>query len=98
MTSPFQRRTDPAADPFGSAPRFIGNVRSFDRVRENITVTRSIPIVERFNIDLRWEVYDLFNHKTWSNPASLDLANTQFGKITNASGNRTMQLGLRLRF
>ena len=49
-------------------------------------------------MNVRWEIYDLFNNKTWANPASLDLANTQFGKVANASGNRTMQLGARLQW
>lgn len=97
--SAFQRRTNPAVDPFGNAPRFNGKTRMFGRVRENISVTRSFHIVrERVRLDLRWETYDLFNHKTWSRPVSQDLANSQFGKITNAEGNRTMQFGLKLVF
>jgi hypothetical protein len=95
----FQRRTNPTIDPFGNAPRFVGATRMFGRVRENISVTRQFPLFkERTRIDFRWEVYDLFNHHTWSRPDSLDLANTQFGKITNAEGNRTMQFSLKLAF
>jgi hypothetical protein len=95
----FQRRTNPATDPFGTAPRFNGATRMFGRVRENVSLTRTFPIYkERVKMDLRCEVYDLFNHKTWSNPSSQDLSNTQFGVITNADGNRTMQFGLKLVF
>jgi hypothetical protein len=94
----FQRRTNPAIDPFGNAPRFVGATRSSGRFRENITVTRVFPIRERVRLDFRWEIYNIFNLKTWSNPASADLANTQFGIVTNASGNRTMQMGLKLIF
>jgi hypothetical protein len=97
--SAFQRRTDPASDPFGNAPRFVGTTRSPGRLRENISVTRSFPIRERAKMDLRWEIYDIFNLKTWNNPASLDLANTTlFGVVTGASGNRTMQAGLKFVF
>src|SRR5260370_42127700 len=49
-------------------------------------------------LDFRWEMYDLFNLKTWNNPASADLSNSLFGVVTNASGNRTMQGGLKLVF
>ena len=49
-------------------------------------------------MDFRWEIYDMFNLKTWSNPVSADLSNAQFGVVTNASGNRTMQGGLKLIF
>jgi hypothetical protein len=98
--SAFARRTNPSLDPFGSAPRFVGTTRMFGLVRENVSVTRTFPLHrERVNLDLRWEVYDLFNHKTWSRPASMDLSNiTQFGVITGADGNRTMQFSLKLRF
>lgn len=93
------RRTNPAAGPFGNAPRFFGSTRWGSRVRENITVRRRFRLPgERLSLNLRLEVYDLFNNKTWGDPASLDLANTQFGKVTNASGNRTMQLGARLQW
>jgi len=61
-------------------------------------VRKGFTIHERLKLNLRCEIYDLFNNKTWADPASLDLANTQFGKVTNASGNRTMQLGAKLQF
>ncbi|MBI4877877.1 MAG: TonB-dependent receptor [Acidobacteria bacterium] len=93
----FQRRTDPTVDPFGNAPRLNGITRSPGRFRENISVTRTFPIKERVKMDFRWEIYNIFNLKTWSN-APADLANTQFGIVTGASGNRTMQMGLKLVF
>jgi hypothetical protein len=94
----FQRRTDPRTNPFGNAPRLNGATRSPGRFRENIAVTRSFPIKERAHVDFRWEIYNLFNLKTWDNPRSLDLANSLFGVVTSASGNRTMQAGLKFIF
>ena len=95
----FVRRTNASLDPFGNAPRFIGSVRSFGNIRENMTLTKAIRFKERFHLDLRWEIYDLFNRKTWNRPVSLDLANlTQYGVVTGAAGNRTMQLGLKFAF
>ena len=96
--NPFQRRTNPTIDPFGNAPRLIGATRSPGRFRENISITRTFAVMERFKMDFRWEIYDIFNLKTWNNPVSADLANSQFGIATGASGNRTMQLGLKLVF
>jgi len=94
--SAFARRTNPAVDPFGNAPRLNGAVRSFPIYRENVSITRSIPVKERARVELRWEMYNLFNHHTWSLPPA-DLSNVQlFGRVTNAAGNRTMQLGLKL--
>jgi hypothetical protein len=97
-TAAFQRRTNPFADPFGNAPRLNGATRAFSTVRTNIAVTKGIPFQERVKADLRLEVFDLFNQKTWSNPTN-DMSNQQlFGTITNASGNRTAQLGLKIVF
>jgi hypothetical protein len=95
--SVFQGRTNPALDPFGNAPRLNGATRSFRTFRTNIAVAKGIPVWERVKVDLRFEVFDLFNQKTWSNPVA-DLANTQFGVITNASGARSAQLGLKILF
>ena len=96
--SAFVRRTDPTVNPFGSAPRLNGATRSPGRFRENISIARSFAFRERVHLDFRWEIYDLFNLKTWNNPASADLSNSLFGVVTNASGNRTMQGGLKLVF
>jgi len=98
-TSAFQNITNPTATPFGNAPRLNGATRSPYTVRTNITINRSFPIKERLHLDFRWEIYDLFNAKTWAKPQSLDLANTTlFGIVNNASGNRTMQGALKIVF
>jgi hypothetical protein len=94
----FQRRTNPALDPFGNAPRFVGSTRMFPTYRTNIAVTKAFAIFERVHADIRLEVFDLWNQKTWARPTSQDLSNSQFGVITNASGNRSMQLGMKLVF
>jgi hypothetical protein len=70
----------------------------FGTYRTNIAVTKALPFSEKTHADLRVEVFDLFNQKTWNRPVSQDLANAQFGVITGASGNRTMQMGLKLVF
>jgi hypothetical protein len=86
-------------EPFGNAPRLNGATRWFGTFRENATLTKMLPFSEGMRGELRWEVYDIGNHKTWNRPVSADLANlTQFGVVTGASGNRTMQLGLKLVF
>lgn len=92
----FQRRTNPAADPIGNSPVYNGASRFFPLYGEDVSLARRFHLKERANLDFRWEVYNLFNHHRWSNPASFDLSNSQFGIITNASGNRSMQGTLRL--
>jgi len=83
--SAFQRRTNPAVDSFGNAPRLDGATRSFPVFRTNIAVTKGLQVRENVN------------QKTWGVPQE-DLANSQFGVITSASGNRSMQLSLRVVF
>jgi hypothetical protein len=95
----FQRRTSPFADPFGNAPRFVGVTRMFPTYRTNLAVARSFRILERLKADLRADIFHLWNQKTWNRPVTQDLSNlTQFGVITGASGNRNMQIGLKLIF
>ncbi len=95
--SAFQRRTNPAADPFGNAPRLNGATRSFPTFRTNVALTKGFPVWERVKTNLKLEVFDLFNQKTWGLPQE-DLSNNQFGVITNASGNRSMQVSLKVVF
>ena len=96
--SVIQRRTNPFADPFGNAPRLNGATRMFGVFRTNVAITKALPFREKMHADLRVEIFDLFNQKTWNRPVSQDLANAQFGVITGASGNRSMQMGLKFAF
>jgi hypothetical protein len=98
ITSPFVRRTNPASEPFGNAPRYSGNARSPRTVRQNFSIARSFPVREKASLDLRIEIFDAWNNKTWALPTSLDLSNSQFGVITSATGNRTGQASLRFVF
>jgi hypothetical protein len=76
----------------------VGKTRMFPTYRTNIAVSRNIRFTERIRGNLRLDIFDLWNQKTWNRPVSQDLANTQFGVITGASGNRNMQVGLKLLF
>jgi uncharacterized membrane protein len=49
-------------------------------------------------LNLRIELFDAWNNKTWAVPTSMDLANSQFGVVTSAAGNRTGQASLKLVF
>jgi hypothetical protein len=91
------RRTNPAADPFGNAPRYNGNARSPRTVRQNFSIARAFYVREKASLNLRIELFDAWNNKTWGVP-TLDLANSQFGVITSAAGNRTGQASLKFVF
>jgi hypothetical protein len=94
-SSQFSRRTNPAVNPFGNGPRLDGAARSARVIRVNSTVMRDFVIKESVKAEFRWEAYDLFNNKIWSVP-TMDLSSASFGRVGGASGNRTMQMALRL--
>jgi hypothetical protein len=54
-------------------------------------------ITERFNAELRGEVFGLTNTPQFNNP-NTTLGNASFGYVTGAAGGRTMQLGLKINF
>ena len=54
---------------------------------------------ERYNLQFRWEVFNLFNRANFNQPARVtNVAAPRFGTITSAGRAREMQFGLRLEF
>jgi hypothetical protein len=71
----------------------------------DIAIFKNIPIREQIGIQLRWEMYNAFNHTqflTFDNAARFTPAGEQvnraFGQFTAARPPRQMQLGLRFNF
>lgn len=58
---------------------------------------KNVQIAEGKRIQLRGEAYNLFNHPTLNNP-NTTLNSPEFGRITGRSGNRTIQIGVKLYF
>jgi hypothetical protein len=61
-------------------------------------LAKNITFVERLNLELRVDAFSVFNHPTFSNPASDITVTSTVGRITSAAGNRTIQLGARMKF
>ena len=54
---------------------------------------------ERFNVQFRAEMYNIFNHPQFDcRNACADLTNPTFGQITEGGGSRNSQLGIRILF
>ena len=71
----------------------------------DISLAKTFAIAERVRAQVRADAFNAFNHFNLGNPnTSLPnlrdggTANPNFGKILSGSGNRTMQLGLRVSF
>jgi hypothetical protein len=93
----------PAVGTIGNNPRdvFRGpGVNNWD-----VTVFKQFPIRERMHLQLRWEMYNAFNHTQFSgvdtatrfDPAGRQ-TNTRFGALIAARDPRRMQASLRFQF
>jgi hypothetical protein len=71
----------------------------------DLTFLKVIPVKERVKVQLRWEMYNAFNHTQFSNfnstarfDASGNQTNVQFGQLTSTGSARVMQGSLRFIF
>ncbi|MBO0799599.1 MAG: TonB-dependent receptor, partial [Blastocatellia bacterium] len=75
-----------------------GSIRQPGINNWDLGVVKNGKVGERLGIEFRWEMFNAFNH-TQFGPANLNLASTNFGKITGTLlGPRRMQVGLKLIF
>jgi hypothetical protein len=89
--------SQPAADTYGSAPRFLNYrgplLRTFDAA-----LGKSFKITERQRIEFRCEASNVFNHPIFNPPATTYGA-SNFGQITSTKiGSRAIQLSLKYFF
>jgi hypothetical protein len=64
----------------------------------DLALSRLINVVERRNLELRVEVFNLFNNFNWGNPVT-NFDSSSFGRITSMTGNpRIMQFGVKYGF
>ena len=71
----------------------------------DISIFKDFPMKGSQKMQLRWEVYNLFNHPQWNavnRDAQFNAAgqqtNVNFGKVTSARNERRMQVSLRFSF
>jgi len=66
---------------------------------EDLSVTRQFRITERIKVDFAAEAFNVTNAVLFNGPASLDINNANFGRITGQQNSpRSLQLGLKLQF
>jgi hypothetical protein len=63
----------------------------------DLGIFKTTRINERFSAQLRWELFNAFNHANLGNPV-LATNSVAFGRINSVTGPRIMQVGLKLRF
>lgn len=66
---------------------------------EDMNLTRQFAMTERFKLDFSVEGFNVFNAVLFNGPASLDINNANFGRITSQQNSpRSLQMGLKLTF
>jgi hypothetical protein len=85
----------PARGTFGNAGRNILEGPSYQNV--NASLLKNTALSERFNLQLRAELFNLFNHPNFNLPDNF-LGSPTFGRITSAREPRHIQFGVKLLF
>ena len=63
----------------GNATRYNPKVRVFPNLNENISLSKTFPIKERFQLDFRAEAFNLLNRVVFGNPQA-NLNSNAFGR------------------
>jgi len=63
----------------------------------DMNLIKRFRVGERKEFELRMDGINVLNHSVWANP-TVDINSTNFGRITNKTGNRTFTLNTRLNF
>ncbi len=67
----------------------------------DLSVFKSFPVREGWNVQLRFEAFNVFNVQNWDVPSGVTIGNANAGQITSlATGTtpRQLQFGLRFMF
>ncbi len=82
---------DGLARRFGTAPRYLPNVRGFHSYGEDFGVTKAIPLHERVTVKFSGGFFNAFNRGNRGGP-NTDITSPQFGRVFGGGGNRNIQL------
>lgn len=96
---------NPANFVIGNAPRTLPRTRGPGLVDVSFSVFKNFTFMERFKLQMRWEMFNALNTVNLDNPntsfspnAAGVNTNANFGRIFGAGDARRMQLGMRMTF
>lgn len=99
---PTEQYFNPAAlcSSFGQYGNLGRNVlRGPSQKRFDLGLSKTTAITEGIGLELRWDVFNVFNNVNFANPNNDLQDTTDFGRITNTIGGpRVMQFGAKLKF
>ncbi len=80
----------------GNAPRKNGDVRRPWNLDENMSLAKSINLTQKVSMDVRLEVFNIFNRVIWDTPET-NFSNANFGLVSQQFNQpRRMQIGLKM--
>jgi hypothetical protein len=81
----------------GTMAYYQSSIRGPGQLSFNLSATKSVKITEGKTFTLRADAVNVLNKPQWGNP-STNINGTTFGRITTATGNRTVTLNARIDF
>ena len=64
---------------------------------EDISIQKGFRLGQQMRMQVRGELFNVFNRRTFTG-INTNVLDERFGQITNVTGNRVGQLGVRLEF
>ncbi len=89
--------SDAAPLTLGTSANRYTQARGFWVRNENLSLRKVFSFKERYHAQLRIDAFNAFNRSTLGGP-NTSITSANFGQITSISGNRTVQIGMRLDF
>lgn len=83
---------------FGNTSRFSPDLRGPSLFNIDFSILKNFKLKERLNAQFRMEAFNGFNHPTLGTPGWTVNSPATFGVITAASGNRTMQVAIKINY
>ena len=81
---------------FGNAPRTICCGPGLDNW--DISIQKSTPLNERMRVEIRWDIFNVWNHTKFFNPDGNITDGSDFGRVKRAGEPRLMQAAIKLYF
>jgi hypothetical protein len=76
----------------------FGDARSPAEWDLNTTLAKNFEIGRGRRLQVRADFFSVLNKRNWGSPAALAITASDFGRLTSAAGNRTVQIASRLSF
>jgi hypothetical protein len=87
--------SDPVPLTLGTSANRYTQARGFWGRNENLSLRKIFTVREKYRAQFRIDAFNAMNRSTLGGP-STSITSANFGQITSISGNRTVQVGLRL--